>query len=174
MRAQNPQDASDDQSAPTAGASAIRAFQLDARGLARVLGSLEAELLECLWTLTTENTSSSPGAWVTVHDVLRALGPGAHYKTVQTVLNRLVEKGLLARRDQNRPHTYHPTMTRDELLTSVTRTILQGLVSDFGDVALAQLVHAADAVTPEHRAVLEMLIRTPETDDADNANDADS
>lgn len=151
---------------------AIRAFQLGTTGLARLLGSLEAELLEIVWRLTS-GAPTDPGEWVSVTEVCRELGPSANYKTVQTVLNRLTEKGLLVRRDFQRPHTYRATATRDQLVSDVTRAILQGLVADFGDVALAQLVRAVSTVSPEHRTILERLAHLPD-DERDDASEISS
>lgn len=152
---------------PSEPSNAIRAFQLSGQGLERLLGSLEAELLEQVWVLTP-GTATDPSGWSSVHDICRALGPQVNYKTVQTVLNRLVEKGLLERRNRTRPHTYRASVTRDELVAAVTRAILHGLVTEFGDQALAQLVQTADAISPEHRAILEQLTALPENDTDDD------
>ena len=67
--------------------STVHCYRLDARGPARVLGQLEAEIMECLWLLEQGR----------VADVCTQLGSKANYKTVMTVMNRLVEKRLLQR-----------------------------------------------------------------------------
>ena len=137
--------------------SAVRTFHLDSTGLRRMLGSLEADLMEAVWQLTSSGASSSDQGWTTVGAVCRHLGSGYHYKTVQTVMNRLVEKHLFIRRQRHRAFEYRAAITRDELVAQVTRSVVNGLVQDFGDVAIAQLVQTLHDVTPDHLAQLEQL-----------------
>src|SRR5579859_1277567 len=145
------------QAAPATGeGSAVRAFQLDSTGMRRILGSLEADLLEAIWQLTPRPETEAAG-WTTIGAVCDHLGPNFNYKTVQTVMNRMVEKGLLLRRRDARAHTYRAGMTHDALVAQVTHTIVSGLVHDFGDVAIAQLVNTLTAVGPEHLRLLEQL-----------------
>jgi predicted transcriptional regulator len=85
------------------------------------------------------------------------LGAGYHYKTVQTVMNRLVDKRLLLRQQRQRAFEYRAALTQDELVAQVTRNLVNGLVRDFGDVAIAQLVQTLHEVGPDHLALLEKL-----------------
>ena len=155
-------DASASQTQPAIGAeSAVRTFHLDHTGLRRILGTLEADLLEAVWRLTSTTTESAQGGWTTIGAVRDHLGAGYHYKTVQTVMNRLVEKQLLQRRQHGRAFEYRATMTHDELVVQVTRNVVSGLVRDFGDVAIAQLVQTLHEITPDHLAMLEELAAAP-------------
>ncbi len=140
--------------------SAVRTFHLDHTGLRRILGTLEADLLEAVWRLTPTTDSAERG-WTTIGAVCEHLGAGYHYKTVQTVMNRLVEKQLLQRQQHGRAFEYRATMTRDELVAQVTRNVVSGLVRDFGDVAIAQLVQTLHEITPDHLALLEELAAAP-------------
>ena len=123
----------------------IRRFDLDRRGLARVLGALEADILEAVWAL------GQP----TVKDVVSALGPPAHRKTVMTVMNRMVEKGLLSRERRGRHFAYGAALFRDAFVGQVVDQVLTGLRADFGGVALA---HFIDGATPEQLAELEQFL----------------
>ena len=128
----------------------IHRFHLDRRGLARVLGELEARIMEAVWQL------GAP----TGHDLCAALGPGAHYKTVLTVANRLVEKGLLTRElAGHRAFRYRATESRDAFLDRVADSVARGLVGDFGRPSLARLVQVADEVNPTFLDELERLVR---------------
>lgn len=153
----------------------VRAIQLDAAGLRRLLGPLEAELMEAVWFLTAPAAGASapdaPAApeWVTVGDVCRYLGPSQNYKTTQTVMNRLMEKGALQRRRGAHLYAYRARMTRDELIRSATREALDGLLADFGDVALAQLITTVREVSPERLALLERLMREDNTATTDTS-----
>lgn len=127
----------------------LHAFKLDQRGLARVFGELEAEIMDALWTM---------GAG-TVAEVGAALDDRVHYKTLMTVMNRLVEKEVLSRRRRSRAYVYRPVESREAFLERVSRRVVEGLVQDFGDVALAQFVATLDSVDPALLAQLERMIR---------------
>jgi predicted transcriptional regulator len=140
--------------------AAVRAFQLDSTGLRCVLGSLEADLLEAVWQLTPGAEMAAAG-WTTIGAVCAHLGPSANYKTVQTVMNRMVEKGLLLRRQDARAHTYRAGMTHDALVMRITHAVVSSLVREFGTVAVDQLVNTLHAVSPEHMAELDALAAAP-------------
>ena len=125
----------------------VRRFDLDAQGLARVLGELEAKVLEVVWA----------GGRVTVKDVTDALGPAAHIKTIMTVMNRMVEKALLRRERHGRAFYYEPVTDRDTFMAGVASRVLAGLLADFPQPTLAHFVESADT---EQLAALEALIRS--------------
>ena len=139
----------------------IRAFQLDESGLRRVLGSLESDVLEAIWHLTPGAASTAEG-WTTIGRVCQHLGAGYHYKTVQTVMNRMVDKQLLLRRHEARAHEYRAALTREELILQVTRSVMDGLVQDFGEVAIAQLEETLESLRPDRLALLRQLSQTTE------------
>lgn len=100
------------------------------------------------------------GGAPTVRDVCAALGPDAHQKTVMTVMNRLVEKGLLAReRAGERAYVYRAAVGREAFLNQVASSVASGLVGEFGRNALAPLVRAAEEVDPAYLDELERLVR---------------
>ena len=128
----------------------IHRFDLDSRGLARVLGELEARIMEAVWRLGTP----------TVNEICDVLDPAPHYKTVLTVANRLVHKGLLVREPTTeRAYAYRATEERDAFLRRVSATVASGLLADFGRQALAQFVRAADEVDPAYLDELQRLVR---------------
>ncbi|MGE5617780.1 MAG: BlaI/MecI/CopY family transcriptional regulator [Sphingomonadaceae bacterium] len=127
---------------------AVRAFRLEESGLERVLGELEASVMEAVWRL--EEAS--------VQEVCDALGPGHNYKTVMTVMNRLVEKRLLSRRRVCKAYLYSAVESRQAFLGRVSRSVAAGLVRDFGSAAIAQFVDVVHELAPEELAMLEELI----------------
>jgi predicted transcriptional regulator len=130
----------------------LRSFRLDHTGIRRILGPLEASVLEAVWHLTTEND-----AWVAIGAVCAQLGPTAHYKTIQTIMNRLVEKRLLERHLQQRAYVYRALSTQAELEAGVTRQVIEGLVRDYGSSAIAFLVKTIQDIHPEQLETLERL-----------------
>lgn len=128
----------------------VQRFNLSGTGLNRVLGELEAGIMEAVWRAGT-----ATGA-----EICAAVGQGPHYKTVLTVANRLVSKELLVRaRSGDRAYAYRAAVDRDIFLNQVTASVASGLIGDFGQQALAQLVQAADDVDPAYLDELERLIR---------------
>ena len=128
----------------------IHRFNLEGSGLTRVLGELEARIMEAIWQLGTP----------TGKELCALLGPNVHYKTVLTVTNRLVEKGLLLREPTaDRAFRYRAAESREAFLGRVTASVANGLVGDFGRHALAQLVEAAEAIDPVYLDELERLVR---------------
>jgi len=65
----------------------------------RAPGALESEVMGVLWAHDEPLTSTS---------VRQSLGSDLAYNTVQTILIRLHEKGLVHRRKQGRGHVYWP------------------------------------------------------------------
>ena len=90
------------------------------RGHRRAAGELESEILAALWTA---------GQPLTPKEVHRSLGigdsgDGLAYNTVQTILVRLHEKGLVERTTHGRSHHYQPTKAPEELAAERMRLLL--------------------------------------------------
>jgi len=117
----------------------VLAFKLDHTGLARLFGELEAQIMEVVWELGE----------ATVSDVLTRLGDEYHYNTVMTVMSRLADKGFLTRRREGRAYIYAPVEDRETFLARVSRQVAEGLLRDFGHLAIAQFIDAADAIDPQ-------------------------
>lgn len=78
----------------------------------------------------------------TVADVRDALPPryrGA-YNTIQTVLNRLAERGMLARRRDGHAFVYRPRLSEAEYLSRTITSTLAGASSAARQAALAQVI----------------------------------
>lgn len=107
-------------------------FRPHEEGIQKVLGNLEAEVMEAVWARGE----------ATVGDVHAALA--AHrevaYTTVKTIMVRLAEKGYLVRSIGGRAHRYRPTKSREEFLKEVGQEVLRGLFVGFGEPVLAHLV----------------------------------
>ena len=118
----------------------IQSFKLNEKGLTHIFGELEAKLMEAVWALDTPS----------VKDVIDYLGGDLNYKTIMTVLNRLVEKEVLQRHKEGRYFVYTPTISRDELLANVFDQMVRGMFGDdFRQIALAQMIETAESIDPE-------------------------
>jgi predicted transcriptional regulator len=115
------------------------------------LHELEAEIMEEVWRQGK----------TTVKLVMEALNrrtksPRA-YTTYMTVMQRLDDKGLLDRTRSGRSDTYTPTFTRDEYQELRASAQVQGLVDEYGDVALAHFAKSLQTLDPARRRQLRRL-----------------
>src|SRR5271165_1702467 len=79
---------------------------------------LELLCLSALWSLGEGNVNA-------VRQIVAESRPLA-YTTIMTVLDRLVRKGMLARRKVGRSYTYAPQATRDTARRAALRELLDG------------------------------------------------
>ncbi len=97
-------------------------IKLDEHGLAKILGDLEARVMDAVW--------SEEGASVRlVCDRLKSERP-LSFNTVMTIMNRLVEKGMLKKKMSDGQYAYLPVHTRQEFIDRVSSKILKSIMSD--------------------------------------------
>jgi BlaI family transcriptional regulator, penicillinase repressor len=114
------------------------------------LHELESEVMEQVWEREE----------ATVRDVLEALNSGRKqraYTTIMTIMARLDEKGLLQRRKRGKTHVYRPAMSREEYLEARAQSEVDGLVADYGDLALAHFARQLGTLDPKRRRQLREL-----------------
>lgn len=126
--------------------------RLSAEGLAKVLGDLEARVMRAVWSF------AGPVAARPVHERVVKKHDVA-LLTVITVLNNLVQKGLLRRAKRDDLLHYEATMTEDELMAHASRRIVEGVWSLDPDSVAASLVDVLAKRDPERLAELGRLIR---------------
>jgi predicted transcriptional regulator len=78
------------------------------------------------------------------------------YNTIQTVLNRLAERGLLDRAREGRGFVYRPRLSEAEYLSGSIRRTLAGASSSARQAALANII---GGLRPEELSELEELAR---------------
>ena len=113
-----------------------------------IQGELQAQMMAALWRVGQG----------TVEEVRTELPPryrGA-YNTVQTVLNRLTDRGLLERTREGRTFVYRPKLTEAEYLSGSIRRTLSGASSEARQAALASII---GGLRPEELSELEELAR---------------
>jgi predicted transcriptional regulator len=107
-----------------------------ARARLDLRGSLQAEVMRIVWELSE----------ATVDDV-RAAQPRsrrAAYTTVQTVMNRLLERGLLERERRGKAFVYRARYKESELVARSLRERLAGASADARRVALLRLIEGLE------------------------------
>lgn len=128
----------------------VTAYKLDRFGLARLFGELEAGIMEALWSLG-EGTVGSVSAFLDARQ---------QYTTIQTVLNRLVDKGVLERNGRSSGAVlYRPAEPRSVFLERTSRQVVESLISDFGQAALRGLVDAVGEIDAAQLDALEEMVQ---------------
>ena len=118
-------------------------------------GALESEVLGALWSGDEPLTSAQ---------VQAQIGGEIAYNTIQTILTRLLDKGLVLREKTGRAHTYRPVSGQAEFAAEQMRAMLahgpdhaavlqsfvDGLTAD-DEVALRRLLDAGAPPTTKRR-----------------------
>lgn len=116
--------------------------RVSADPVARYLGDLQAHVMAIFWRRES----------ATVREVVDELNEGRKrklaYTTVLTLVSRLWSRGLLARDPDGRGYRYRPARTRDELLGDFSDELIDRLLSDFGEIAVARLGAKLDELDP--------------------------
>ena len=142
-----------------------RMFRLGKTGLARVLGDLEAQVMEVIWA------SQSP---LSVQEVCDSLSAQSNYKTIMTVLSRLVDKDLLERQKLGRAYLYMPAVSKEDFLKSVADSIVNGLINDYREVAVSSFINAMESASPETLNMLEEFLKQRQSQNSDSRSEEQS
>ena len=134
----------------------ISVVNIDRPGIRKVLGDLEAEIMELIWSRPVENGT-------TVRDVFAVLEQrrAIAYTTVMNTMTRLAKKNLLRAEKGELAYVYRPVYTQDELVSTVVDRIINDLLVSFsGETAraLSQL-SAPDALERQKRLTSEIQMR---------------
>ena len=124
--------------------------------LTPIHGELQTQIMAALWRLES-------GTVEQVRSALPSRYRGA-YTTVQTVLNRLAERGFLARKRSGQTIVYTPKFSEAQYLSRTIKHTLASASPDARQSALAQLI---SGLGDRERADLQRL-----TDDVDAARKA--
>ena len=129
----------------------IKKFNMDESGLNRFFGPLEAKVMDVLWN----------DCEMTIKEVQQALEHEklVNFNTVMTVMNRLVEKGMLYKRMAGRSSLYKPVLTRSAFLNSQSKHMTHELLDEFGSVVVNHMLDALDDADDELVARLEQKIK---------------
>lgn len=114
--------------------------------MARYLGAVQAELMSIMWRRGNATVRE-------VVDEVNHRRPLA-YTGVMTMITRLWSRGLLSRAPEGRGYRYTPTKSRDELLAELSDELIDRLLADFGEIAVAQLGSRLGTLGPEQRREL--------------------
>lgn len=83
---------------------------------------------------------------------------GVQYITIVTVLNNLVNKGLLEREKVRRAFVYRPCCSRAEFVQDISREVVAGVISLDAGLAISSFVEAVEDLAPGELARLKKLL----------------
>ncbi len=102
------------------------------------LGELESEIMEVIW----RSSRNSVRTVLTQLEKKRKVA----YSTIMTVMTRLYDKGILAREsDVSGAYWYHPVQDKEHFLASASKKIINRLVREFGEIAIAQFMDVIES-----------------------------
>jgi predicted transcriptional regulator len=128
-------------------------FKPDKKGLQQVLGELESEIMEILWEKRDGITGRQ------IYENLKQKKRLA-YTTVLTVIDRLVNKGLIIKRkNQDNTYIYFCAKTKEEFKEEISKAVVTGLMKFAGRGAVTAFVHALESTNPERIVELEKLLK---------------
>jgi predicted transcriptional regulator len=113
--------------------------------LSVTLGSLEAQVMEVLWTRGE----------CKVREVMRTLDRDLAYTTVMTTLDRLFRKKLVDRRKSTRAYIYSPRLTCQEWKNRLARDVVARLLAGPQSSREALIACLLEAVGTQDALLLE-------------------
>ena len=120
-------------------------------GLEQVLGELEAEIMEIVWTTGETTVREVHQALLKVRDIA--------YTTVMTVMTRLADKGILLREAEGHAYLYRPRLSRAAFVAEMVGEVLDALLGSHSSQTVSHFVTRLDQANAEELHALEELIR---------------
>src|SRR5947207_497618 len=132
----------------------ISVFRPDRPGIRKVLGDLEAEIMELLWERPINQGT-------TVREVFEVLYERRHmaYTTVMNTMTRMAKKHLLRVEKQDIAYMYYPVLTQQKFIDGFVGRILENLFVNFSGSTRAGIEALPDREAAAHaRARLDEII----------------
>ncbi len=133
----------------------ITVFHPARPGIRKVLGDLEAEIMEQVWERPV-------GTGTTVREVFETLYERRRiaYTTVMNTMSRLGKKHFLRVETQDQAYVYYPTLTQDEFVSRFVGRILEDLFVNFSGATMERLDALSDqGSAAQARTLLEEITR---------------
>jgi len=126
----------------------ISVFRPDRPGIRKVLGDLEAEIMELVWERPiTQGT--------TVREIFEVLYERRHmaYTTVMNTMTRMAKKRFLRVEKQDTAYIYYPVLTQQEFIDGFVGRILENLFVNFSGSTRAGIEALPDQEAAAHARV---------------------
>jgi len=123
----------------------ISTFRPDRPGIRKVLGDLEAEIMELIW-------ARPPDQGTTVRDIFEVLYERRRlaYTSIMNTMTRLAKKKLLRVEKKDLAYIYYPSCTQQEFVSQFVGRILEDLFVDFSGATLEAINALPDRQAAAH------------------------
>jgi predicted transcriptional regulator len=133
----------------------ISVFRPDRPGIRKVLGDLEADVMEIVWARPAGSGTTVRDVFEVLYDRRRATEGGTiAYTTVMNTMARLARKQLLRAEKSDQAYVYVPTSTQEQFISRFVGRILEELLVSFTGPTLEQLRTIADPAAADRAGAL--------------------
>ena len=133
----------------------ISTFHPDRPGIRKVLGDLEAEIMEFIWTRPAARGTILLYVFVVLYERRRIA-----YTTVMSTMTRLARKNLLRVEKKDQAYVYYPNFTQQEFVSRFVGRILEDLFVNFSGATLEGLNALPDSeATASARELIDEIAR---------------
>lgn len=112
----------------------ISIFRPDRPGIRKVLGDLEAEIMEIVWARPAIQDTMVREVFEILYDRRRIA-----YTTVMNTMTRLAKKNLLRVEKDDQAYVYYPVFTQQEFVSRFVSRILEDLFVNFSGATFESL-----------------------------------
>ncbi len=112
----------------------ISLFRPDRQGIRKVLGDLEAEVMELIWQRPGDQRTTVREVFEVLYERRRIA-----YTTVMNTMVRLAKKRLLHVEKQDKAFVYIPTYSEQEFIAQFVDRILKDLIFNFSGATMESL-----------------------------------
>src|SRR5229473_8691199 len=112
----------------------ISVFRPDRPGIRKVLGDLEAEIMELIWARPVGQGTSVREVFEVLYERRRVA-----YTTAMNTMTRLAKKHLLRVEKRDQAYIYFPNLTQQEFVSRFVGHILENLYVNFSGATLEGL-----------------------------------
>ena len=116
--------------------------------IARELGPAQTEIMNVVWR---KQSATVPEIHAAINKKRKT---DVAYTTVLTFVQRLHARNLLEREPEGRTFRYRATQSRDELLAAWSDEMIDRLIDDYGQIAIARLDDRLQTLDSERREKL--------------------
>ncbi|WP_407669848.1 BlaI/MecI/CopY family transcriptional regulator [Paenibacillus albus] len=129
----------------------MNSFKYQGNGLGRFFGPLEVKVMDAIWSRPEPSTIKEVNAIVSEDKPMS-------FNTIMTVMNRLVDKGVLKKKLQSKSYVYSAVLSKERFLEEQSKELSYDLVKEFGSLAVTHMLDAMEQVDPDLLKQLERQI----------------
>ncbi len=139
----------------------ISVFRPDRPGIRKVLGDLEAEIMELVWARPADHGTIVRDVFEILYERRRIA-----YTTVMNTMARLARKNLLRVEKKDQAYVYYPNFTQQEFVSRFVGRILEDLFVNFSGATLEGVRAMPDQEAAAHaHQLLDEIARRREAEE---------